>query len=119
MSQTVSTLWLSFVGGLLGGFLGAVATLLAARLRERGARREEWWRRVQWAADLALGDDRRRSVGLYILGTLAGSRLATDDDLQLLDAFSDPDVVPLEALPAKEALGDTEEESSDVYQEGL
>jgi len=66
-----------------------------------------------------LGDDRRRSVGLCILGTLAGSRLATDDHLQLLDASSDPDVVPLEAFACQGGGGGAEEEPSDVHQEGL
>ncbi len=115
----MDAIWLSFVGGLLGGSLGAAATLLAASLREKGAKREEWWRRVQWAADLALGkDERRRSVGLYILGNLAGSRLATEDDLMVLDAFSDPGLESLEALPAKESMGDNEGDPRDVIQEG-
>lgn len=93
-------MWLSFVGGFLGGFLGAVATLFAARLREKGAKREEWWRRVQWAADLALGDDpRSQAAGLNILGKLAGSPLATDDDAQLLAIFSGPELDTLDTLP--------------------
>lgn len=73
----VSTVWLSFVG--------ALATLLAARLREKGAKREEWWRRVQWAADLALGEDvPRQTAGLGMLGKLAHSPLATDADTPTL-----------------------------------
>ena len=102
-------MWLSFVGGLLGGFLGAVATLLAARLREKGARREEWWRRVQWAADLALGDDlRRRAAGLNLLRKLVVSPLALNDDAQLLTIFTEPALSPHEPLPETAHSRDTD-----------
>ena len=66
-----------------------------------------------------LGRGRAAAVGgLYILGNLAGSRLATEDDLMVLDAFSDPGLESLEALPAKESMGDNEGDPRDVIQEG-
>ncbi len=74
---------------------------------------------VRWAADLALGpDERQRAVGLYILGDLAKSTLATTD-LHLFDAFSDRGVMPLEALSNDEPPGDTGGGESDVTQEDL
>lgn len=69
---------------------GARATGAATAELDRSARREEWFRRVQWAAGLTLGADARsRTDGLRVLGVLARSDLADADDLALLDALGD------------------------------
>jgi|SRR6476469_2149460 len=60
----------------------------ATEQRELAARREEWWRRFIWAADLALDEDPvNRVVGLKLLTKLAQSDLAQRDEAQLLDVF--------------------------------
>ncbi|UMP00015.1 hypothetical protein [Amycolatopsis sp. EV170708-02-1] len=61
----------------------------ATEQRELAARREEWWRRFAWAADLALSDDSpaKQTAGLQLLVTLAESDLAQRDESQLLYVF--------------------------------
>ena len=59
--------------------------------------RSEWWKRTQWALDAAFSDDTaRRKAGIGALRILAGSSLATDEELAVLDAVwtDDPEVAP-------------------------
>lgn len=56
--------------------------------REKAARREEWWRRFTWAAELALDESpTKRATGLRMLTQLAQSELAQRDEYLILDAF--------------------------------
>ena len=76
------------------GCITAVASITAAVLswragraaidqREGQARREEWWRRFQWATELALSDDEHRAnVGVLLLRDAAQSPLARDAELR-------------------------------------
>ncbi len=78
----------------------AVAAIAAAALswwagrqatgqREHQARREEWWRRFQWATDLALSaEDGEVRAGLALLAVLTDSPLATQDELDAIIAVS-------------------------------
>lgn len=51
-------------------------------------RREEWWRRFTWAAQLAMDDSStKRVAGLKLLAKLAQSDLAQRDECALLDVF--------------------------------
>lgn len=58
----------------------------ATRQREGQGKREEWWRRFQWAADVALDGDGKygvySSVGIAAIGTFAESPLAGDDEVK-------------------------------------
>lgn len=86
---------LSILVGLLtagGAYFGvrhaARANDRATQQRELAARREEWWRRFIWAADLALDESSvKRVTGLKLLTKLAQSDLAEHDEALLLDAF--------------------------------
>lgn len=92
-------LWLQAVLALATGLLTAAGAWLGVRhsvrgndraivQRELAARREEWWRRFTWAAELALDESSVKQVaGLKLLTHLARSELAQDDDLRLLDVF--------------------------------
>ena len=77
--------------------LAPVATLVVAtvalyigvrtiRQRDLADRRDQWWKRYQWATDLTLDPDvHRRDLGLRVLELLAGSRLAGQEEIDLLD----------------------------------
>ncbi|MBB1155041.1 MULTISPECIES: hypothetical protein [Amycolatopsis] len=90
-SQLVVTIALGLLtvtGAFAGARMGARANDRATKQREDAARREEWWRRFTWAAELALDDSvRKRAAGLKLLAKLGRSGLATHDDNQLLDVF--------------------------------
>ena len=79
---------LTVIGAYVGSRLGAKANDRATNQRELAARREEWWRRFTWAAELALdGSSAKRAVGLSLMVKLARSELAQQDEFQLLDVF--------------------------------
>lgn len=97
--------------------LGPAATALVAlvalivgvvTVRQRGEadRRDQWWKRAQWAIDHAL-DDRstdHRTAGLKVLGTLSRSRLARDEELELLASLGLDELTEL--APTDELLDD-------------
>lgn len=78
--------------GACGAYFGVRHTAKgndrATQQRDLAARREEWWRRFVWAAELALDDSPvKRVVGLKLLTKLARSDLAQRDEALLLDVF--------------------------------
>jgi hypothetical protein len=91
--------WLQAGLSLLIGLLTASGAYLGVRHATRGndratqqrdeaARREEWWSRFVWAAQLALDDSRvRRVAGLKLLAKLGRSDLADRDEWLLIDVF--------------------------------
>lgn len=105
--------WLALLLGFIGALIGAVAGALIAGYytkyetlqREQAARREEWWRRFEWAASLALSDQEiAQTAGLHVLTQLGQSALANTDDAELLQTFSQAvlDVLLSEASPTPE-----------------
>jgi hypothetical protein len=73
--------------------------------REQQARREEWWRRFQYVAELALDVDnpQRSNIGVLLVRKMVESTLAGADELAAADVILD------EVL----ALGDTGSERSE------
>ena len=91
---------LAFIGGLVGQLFGR----RAARELEVSSKRQEVFRNLRWAAELAITpDDKRRSdLGLYMLETLRDSKLVDPDGAQLVNtalraALSGP-LAPIESI---------------------
>lgn len=81
---------LTVVGAGVAAWIGANRTTEATRQREHAAAREEWFRRMQWAGQMALADDERtRLAGLALLEVLAKSPLAGPAELDMLAALND------------------------------
>lgn len=59
---------------------------LSYRQKLRADRRDQWWKRAQWAIDAALNDadPQRRLAGLKVMVELIGSDLATTADADLM-----------------------------------
>jgi hypothetical protein len=69
--------------------LGTGATVVQKRLADR---RDAWWGRTQWALERILAqdsDETSRTVGLVMLIALQGSRLATDEERDMLEQVAD------------------------------
>lgn len=79
---------LTAVGALVGVRFTVRGNDRATEQRELAARREEWWRRFEWAAALAMDESpTKRVAGLKLLTKLAQSELAQQDECTLLDVF--------------------------------
>jgi len=96
---------LTFLAALFTGYLVWKANTGATDQRELAARREEWWRRFQYAAELALdeGNERRANIGVLMVRKMVTSTLAGPDELAAADVILD------EVL----ALGDTDSDDSE------
>lgn len=91
---------LSLLGPVATGAAAMVALavgIATVRQRDRADRREQWWRRAEWALGLTLSDDwKQMSRGYAVLAFLARSDLATRDERRLLAALEE---VGLKAPP--------------------
>ena len=90
---------LTLIAAGTSAFLVWRANTRATEQREQQARREEWWRRFQYATELALDLDNphRSNVGVQLVRAMITSSLAGRDELLAADTVLD------EVL----ALGDT------------
>jgi hypothetical protein len=81
--------WLRYAVAFAPLLAAVIAAWIAWRTlaqRREADRRDEWWKRTQWAIDLAMDRDFSRAVvGLVALKHLAASNLCTDEDYELLD----------------------------------
>lgn len=83
---------LSLVGPIATGMAALVALtvgLFTLRQRQEADRRDQWWKRAQWALDLVLEpseDEGKATVGFAVLERLADSDLARKEELLILEA---------------------------------
>ncbi|WP_440713236.1 hypothetical protein [Gordonia sp. FQ] len=89
--------WVTLVVGLTAGF-GVIATLWQRQRSEHHDRREraeqqaraEWWKRWQWAIELALADEpSHQQVGMETLDSLTRSPLVTASEIDIVVAFTE------------------------------
>ena len=107
-------------GTVLIAFISAAAALggtaLATWRQNRRAGREEWFRRLQWAEELASSPDTdRQARGRAAMNALAGSTLATPEDVDLIATITDledvhayEETLTSESVDAIEFVEDTE-----------
>jgi len=88
--------WLDALSRLGPAATGTAALVALAvgiatvRQRDRADRREQWWRRAEWALGMAMSGNRPHALrGYAVLHHLAGSDLATRDERRLLRAVTE------------------------------
>lgn len=91
---------LAQLGPLATGVAALVALvvgIVTIAQKNRADRRDQWWKRTQWALDAALDDDENRAaVGLAALTYLGERRLAKKDESALLEVAWRPILQPRE-----------------------
>ena len=87
--------------------LGPIATGLAAIValtvglvaiiqKSRADRRDQWWKRTQWAIEQTFKDDEeQQALGFRVLQVLGDSKLASPEELQLLESLTTREIEPL------------------------
>jgi hypothetical protein len=76
-------------GALLGGLVGAFAGFMGAMMASRNARRDQVWKRVEWALSMVLTDDpRAEQLGAVALVQIIEDDLADKRDLKIITALA-------------------------------
>ena len=93
---------------LAAAILVLVGVLFTIRQRDRADRKEQWWKRVEWAAAAVASDEeRRRCMGMSMLTALVAASVAVDpDDARLLQAIIDQVDLSAFAVPGRQITSD-------------
>lgn len=96
------------VGTLAAAVVAAIVGLSTIRQRSHSDRRAEFWRRTEWALEASVSPDPQlAAMGTMVLASLARSDLiASDEELQLLDAVWIEPIAEAEEAGLDEELGD-------------
>lgn len=88
---------------LLAALIAAWIAWRTLKERSRADNQSEWWRRAQWAIDASLSTDPDHAeMGQKAIEVLGRSKLATDEELELLKVAT---ADPLEVFEEEAALG--------------
>lgn len=75
---------------LIVGLVATVGVLVTWQQKNTADRRSEWWRRTSWALDLTFSDaQEKRQLGWSLLLALAGSKLVTKGDSDVMQAVAE------------------------------
>ncbi|GAB3284483.1 hypothetical protein GCM10027449_28550 [Sinomonas notoginsengisoli] len=96
------------LGTLAAAVVAAVIGLGTLRQRSYADRRAEFWRRTEWALEASVSPDPQlAAMGTMVLASLAKSDLiASDEELELLDAVWIEPIAEAEDAGLDEELGD-------------
>ena len=74
----------------LATFVVALVAYFAYRQKSKADKRDQWWKRAQWAIDAALDqeDPQRRLTGVTMSVHMVNSDLATAEDADLMKILS-------------------------------
>ncbi|MDQ0261929.1 hypothetical protein [Sinomonas atrocyanea] len=90
---------------LLAALIAAGIAWRTLKERSRADNQSEWWRRAQWAIDSSLSTDPDQAeLGQKAIEVLGRSKLATDEELELLRVAT---ADPLEVFEEESAAGGT------------
>lgn len=84
-------IWAAFAP-LIAAVVAGLIAAAALWQKRRADNRAEWWRRAQWGLDASFdADPDRQSMGLAVLEVLAASKLATSEELRIVEeAWQEP-----------------------------
>jgi hypothetical protein len=75
---------------LIVGSIATVGVVATWQQKNRADKRSEWWRRTQWAYERIFTTDYDQAeLGWKMLSALVGSRLATNDDSEIVQVIAE------------------------------
>ncbi len=109
--------WVTLAVAAVTAIAALGGTAIATWRQNRRAGREEWFRRLQWAEQLAADQDiDRQARGRAAMNALAESRLATPEDLDFIASITDledvhalEETLTAETVDAIDFIEDTED----------
>jgi len=80
----------------LSAMVALIVGLVAVIQKSRADRRDQWWKRAQWAIEQTFtGDEEQQALGFRVLQVLGDSKLAADEELLLLESLTTREIEPL------------------------
>lgn len=102
--------WITVIVAAITAVAALGGNLIVTWRQNRRAGREEWFRRVQWAQQLTVAtDEDSKRAGYRVLDQLSRSRLAAEDDLELLEQLARNPVIDAALADDAEPLDETPE----------
>lgn len=81
-------LWNELLIAVAGGAFGAIATIISIIVKQSRARKEDWWKRFEWASGaFTSSDENLRATAREVLEELAEDSTAADSDRKMARAL--------------------------------
>lgn len=100
----------------LAAVVALIVGLVAVVQKSRADRRDQWWKRAQWAIEQTFKNDaEQQALGFRVLQVLGDSVLASPEELRVLESLTTREIEPLAPVAEK---GDDEEVTEPSPEEG-
>lgn len=90
---------ISKLGPIATGLAAVVALIvgiIAVTQKSRADRRDQWWKRAQWAIEQTFKDnEEQQALGFRVLQVLGESKLAAPEEIQILESLTTREIEPL------------------------
>ncbi|MGD8166310.1 hypothetical protein ACEXOS_003715 [Herbiconiux sp. P16] len=104
---------------VIAATIAFAASRYQARVQRSAQRKEQWWKRAEWALNLTLSDDSdQRAIGLQMLDALAQSEWTHEREQDVIAAAVNrhdpltPSIDELSKLQLRSHEGNTDDEST-------
>ena len=76
--------------------MALIVGLVAVTQKSRADRRDQWWKRAQWAIEQTFNDgEEQQALGFRVLQVLGESKLAAPEEIQILESLTTREIEPL------------------------
>lgn len=101
----------------LAAVVALIVGLVAVVQKSRADRRDQWWKRAQWAIEQTFAADaEQQALGFRVLQVLGDSALASPEELRVFESLTTREIEPLAPVAEK---GDDGDVTSDHREEGV
>jgi hypothetical protein len=84
----------------LSAIVALIVGLIAVTQKSRADRRDQWWKRAQWAIEQTFDDnEERQALGFRVLQVLGTSELASKEELIIFESLTTPEIQTLAPQP--------------------
>ena len=100
----------------LAAVVALIVGIIAVTQKSKADRRDQWWKRAQWAIEQTFKDNpEQQALGFRVLQVLGESKLARNEELQLLESLTTREI---ENLAPNVQEGDDSDDSSEENDRG-
>lgn len=96
----------------LAAVVALIVGIIAVTQKSRADRRDQWWKRAQWAIEQTFEEDNKeqQALGFRVLQVLGESKLASPEELLIFESLTTPAIEPLAPGAQEGDYGESPEE---------